>query len=111
MNIFCWNTFQKNTQPGVIDLGKIGNYVLLNIFDCMEVAFPCQYPQNCHLELFALTNNSTELLGLSNRSGHVQAIWITKDFSPFRFCAYEVNIKWTVCLIPAVADKYHDKNP
>lgn len=46
MNILCWNIFQKNTQPGVIGMEKISNYILLNIFDCMEVAFPCQYLQN-----------------------------------------------------------------
>lgn len=76
MNIFFLLKYisEKNTQPGVIGLEKIGNYALVNIFDCMEVAFPCQYPQNEHPGLFSLTNSSTEPLGLSDKSGPVQAV-------------------------------------
>lgn len=58
----------------MIGIEKITNYVLLNIFDCIEVAFHCQFLQNEHLELFALTNSWTEILGLSNKSGPVQAL-------------------------------------
>lgn len=74
VNIFCWKTFRKNTEPGVIGREKITNYVLVNVFDCIEAAFHCQLLQNEHLELFALTNNWTEISGLSNKSGLVQAL-------------------------------------
>lgn len=73
---------------------KITNYVLLNKSDCIEVALCYQFLQNQHLELFALKNSWTVILGISNRSGPVQA----KYFSAFRLSAY-------CSVTPAVGDK------